>query len=80
MALAFKLDHLQPVELLLSFFVPNISQLFHSHTGEPILITPRRERLKMGKWNSPNPSEKQGFQWLCILLQLSVLLSASSSS
>ena len=29
---------------------------------EPILITPERERLKMGKWNSPNLSEKQGFQ------------------
>ena len=33
----FKLDHFQPVEPL--FFLEN-SQLFHFHTGRPILITP----------------------------------------
>ena len=32
--------------------------------GIPILITPERGRLKMGKWNSPNLSVTQGFECL----------------
>ena len=34
---AFKQDHLQPIKLILFL---NFFQIFHFHTGRPILITP----------------------------------------
>ena len=58
---AFKLDHFQPVEQI---FFPQIFQLFHFYIGGPILITPERRGLKMGKWNSPNQRQTKGFQCL----------------
>ena len=54
----FKLDHLQSVKLIL--FI-NFSNFLPFILERPILITPERERLKMGKWNSPNLSETQVF-------------------
>ena len=49
---AFKLDHLQPVKPIL---FPKFSNFYIIILGSPILITPVRGRLKMGKWSSPNP-------------------------
>ena len=40
-------------------YISQILQLFHSHAGRPILITPERGRLKMGKWNNPNLSQAE---------------------
>ena len=47
-----------------SEYVPKTVQLFDLHTGEPILITPERGRLKIGKRNSPNLSLTKGSQCL----------------
>ena len=44
------LQHLEPI-LLTAFF-----KFFNFHAGRPIVITPERGRLKMGKGNSPNLS------------------------
>ena len=49
-----------PISSLCTNNIFHILQLFHFYTGRPILITPERGRLKMGKWKSPNLSEKQG--------------------
>ena len=57
---AFKLDHLHPVRPIL---FPKSSS-FHSDTGRTILIPPQRERLKMGKWESPTQGERGRFQRL----------------
>ena len=45
-------------------FVHQIFQLFHFYPGRPILITPERGRLKIGKGNSPEMDERQGFECL----------------
>ena len=58
---ALKLDHLQPVEPML---FPKFSNFYIFILGNPILFTPERGRLKMGKWISPNLSETQGFECL----------------
>ena len=58
---AFKLDHLQPLKQIL---FPKFFNLYIFILGSPILITPERGRLKMGKWNYPNLSETQGFECL----------------
>ena len=58
---AFKLDHLQPVKPIL---FPKFFQLFHFHAGRPILITPGRGGLEMGKWISPNLSQAEDFECL----------------
>ena len=55
---AFKLDNLQPVKPLL---FPQFSNFFTFILERPILITPERGRLKMGKWKSPNPRERHQF-------------------
>ena len=57
---AFKLDHFQPVEPLL---FRKFSNYFTFILGGPILITPERGRLKMGKWNSHNLRLRGGFLW-----------------
>ena len=58
---AFKLDHLQPVKPIL---FSKFSNFFTFILERPILITPERGRLKMGKWNSPNLSKTKVFQCL----------------
>ena len=57
---AIKLDHLQPVKLILFINF----RLFHFHAGRPILITLERGRLKMGKWNCPNLNQAQDYECL----------------
>ena len=57
----FKLDHLQPVRPVL---FPKFSNFYIFILASPILSTPERRRLKIGKWNSPNLSEAQGFECL----------------
>ena len=54
---AFKLDHLQPVKPIL---FSKFSNFFTFMLERPILITPERGRLNMGKWISHNLSEKGG--------------------
>ena len=49
--------------LLSQFCSPNFQTFSLLYWG-PILITPERGRLKMGKWNSPNQREAKGFQCL----------------
>ena len=58
---AFKLDHLQPVKPILFY---QFSKIFTFILERPILITPERGRLKMGKWNSHNLSVRVVF--LCL--------------
>ena len=50
---ALKLDHLQPVKPIL---FPKFSNFYIFILRGPILITPERERLKMGSRNSPTSS------------------------
>ena len=58
---AFKLDYMQPVELILS---NKISILFYFHSGESNYLLPKREGLEMEKRIPPTVSETQGFQYL----------------
>ena len=58
---ALKLDHLQPDK---SIFFINFFNFSAFYTGRPILITPERERLKMGKWVSHNLSITHGIKCL----------------
>ena len=59
-----------PFAALQANFVLKFYQLFNFHTGEPILITPERERererggLKKGKWHSHNLGETQDYECL----------------
>ena len=43
---------------------PKFCNLFTFILERPILITPEKGRLKMGKWNSPNLSKAGDFEWL----------------
>ena len=42
-------------------FVLKFFQFFHFYPGRPIIITPERGWLKMGKWDSHNLSVREGF-------------------
>ena len=57
---AFKLDHLQPVEPILSRHFPNIPIFI---LGSPILITPEGGRLKRRKGNLLEMDEIQEFHY-----------------
>ena len=43
-----------PFAAICTNYISQILQLFHFHAGRPILITPERGGLEMGKWISPN--------------------------
>ena len=53
-----------PFAALLASFVLNIFQLFHFHTGEPILITPEANNGKRENLTTPNMDETEGFRCL----------------
>ena len=61
MPAAFKLDHLQPVEPILS---GNIFNFLIFILGSPILITPEGGRLKGRKGNLLEMDETQEFHYL----------------
>ena len=42
-------------------FISQILQLYHFQAGRPILITPERRGLEMGKWISPNLGQAEDF-------------------
>ena len=43
-----------PFAAICTNYISNILQLIYFHAGRPILITPERGRLKIGKWKSPS--------------------------
>ena len=45
-------------------FVLIFFQLFHFHTGMPILITPEGQFWEMGNFSTPKLDETEGFQCL----------------
>ena len=61
MPVAFKLDHLQPSEPILS---QKISNFFHFHTGRPILIAPEGQYGEKAILPTPEKNESEGFQGL----------------
>ena len=50
---------LNRLQMVLYVCSPDFSNFFTLSLERPILITPDRGRLKMGKWKSPNLSENQ---------------------
>ena len=45
-------------------FVSQLLQLFHFHTGRPILITPEGQYWERGNFSTPKLDETEGFQCL----------------
>ena len=53
-----------PFAALLAHFVPKDFQLFHFHSGRPILITPEGKYAEKGILPTPKLDETEGFQCL----------------
>ena len=53
-----------PFAACIATFVPKIFDLFHFHTGRPILITPEDQYWKRGILPTPKVDEPEGWQCL----------------
>ena len=53
-----------PFAAICTNYSSQILQLFHFHAARPILITPEKGMMKMGKWISPNLSQAEYFEFL----------------
>ena len=53
-----------PFAAHLAHFVPKYFELFHLHTGRPILITPEGQYWEKGNFSTPKLDETEGFQCL----------------
>ena len=53
-----------PLAALWANFSQTIFQLFHFHTGRPILITPEGQYWEKGNFSTPKLDETEGFQCL----------------